>query len=139
MINRLLRPVSFIIFIALTQTGCSGADNPTPADQPVERMYFKLDSNVSNQFIVYRLKPDGTLNTYDYESHYLTFTVRNGDIITVVCKVGEELLPTVGYRIDNGVDDGETKTLHSSANTSSYYGFRLMRTENEAENFTVEF
>lgn len=128
-----------VIILLSTLLSCSG-DDDTETDGDFEPYKsFHLVSGTPSQFIVYRQRPDGTLNTYDYEEGTVTFTVRNGDMMTVVCNLGEQILPTVGYRLSDANGGGEVKTLYSSPNTSEHYGFRLMRTEDGADSFTISF
>lgn len=115
---------TILILFTLMLSPCSGDDNPAE-DIPIERKSFHLVSNVLSQFIVYQVTATGELYTYDYEDGNFSITISDGDTLTVVCKVGEQLLPTVGYKIEF---DGEVKTLFSVPNHTDYWGFRLMQT-----------
>ena len=126
---------TILILFTLMFSACSSDDN-TPEDTPIERKSFYLLSNVLSQFIVYQVTASGELYTYDYEEGNWGITLSDGDKITVVCKVGEQLLPTVAYKIEL---DGEVKNLFSVQNTTNYWGFRLMQTADGADHIDINF
>lgn len=120
-----------LIIIALIFNSCSSDDgtpeNETPiVENPTANKYYTLDDN-TGQCIVYLEKADGSdVKIFDYAFTKHLIPVQSGDKITVTCKVGKEVVPSVKYKVINGNSEGEIKYLVSKENTSSFYGFRLM-------------